>query len=503
MGRARYFLTALEDYTQMSEVVLLKQKSDAASALKAVIKRWEVQQHARVQRIRSDRGGEYTGGEMKAWAEEKGIAWDPTAPYSPQQNGAAERLNRTLLEKVRAMLREAQMADMWWGEALKTANYIRVRLPTNSLPNSITPFQLWYGRKPDLKHMRTFGCKAFVLLPKPKQPSSKVQPTSIEGKLVGYESGSKVVYRIARGDSKQVYLSTDVKFMEETAGESFGGKKVRFGTVSVLGSNAAPIAVEQSDSKEAGGVSAAAPNVAPVPRAEQAEEAEEAEHSTEEVEPAVERAQGEQDEEEAQRSAAQSDDEGDSAQRSNGQSSSQAGDESSSDDEEEAPPAPRRSARLAQPPAAPAPAARAPRPGAPAAATPRAQAPARAPSSGAPAAAPSSGELRASARAKQPSVMLRDHAAPVSKGSWQPYAAAAAPEPAEPPQTYEQAFSSPQAEFWKQAMDEEMSSLAEHGTWTLERTPSGVVPVGTRWIFAVKNQQGGVPRYKARLVAQG
>jgi len=99
--------------------------------------------------------------------------------------------------------------------------------------------------------------------------------------------------------------------------------------------------------------------------------------------------------------------------------------------------------------------------------------------------------------------MLRDHAAPVSKGSWQPYAAAAAPEPAEPPQTYEQAISRPQAEFWKQAMDEEMSSLAEHGTWTLERTPSGVVPVGTRWIFAVKNQQGGVPRYKARLVAQG
>eukprot|EP00967_Tisochrysis_lutea_P055380 scaffold69570_cov36-Tisochrysis_lutea.AAC.2 len=274
----------------MSEVMLLKQKSDAASALKAVIERWEVQQHARVQLIRFDRGGEYAGGEMQAWMTEKGIAWDPTAPYSPQQNGAAERLNCTLLEKVRAMLRDAQMSEMWWGEALKTANYIRVRLPTNSLPNSKTPFQIWYGRKPDLKHMHTFGCKTFVLLLKPKQPSSKVQPTSTQGRMVGYESGSKVVYKIALGNSKQICLSTDMKFMEDTAGESIGGKRVRFGTVSVLGSSEAPIAVEQSDSKGAGGVNAAgeaAPNVAPVPRAKQAEE----------VEPANERAQSKQDEE--------------------------------------------------------------------------------------------------------------------------------------------------------------------------------------------------------------
>jgi len=97
-------MTVIDDYTSWSEVMLMKHKSDTAAALKEVLKRWMVQQRSKVHKVRSDRGGEYVSGELQQWMKEEGIQWDPTAPYSPEQNGKAERLNRTLMEKVRTML---------------------------------------------------------------------------------------------------------------------------------------------------------------------------------------------------------------------------------------------------------------------------------------------------------------------------------------------------------------------------------------------------------------
>lgn len=73
-------------------------------------------------------------------------------PQSPQQNGIAERKNRTLVEATRSMLSHAKLPKMYWAEAVPTAAYIQNRLPTSVLKQE-TPYERWYEKRPDLSHM--------------------------------------------------------------------------------------------------------------------------------------------------------------------------------------------------------------------------------------------------------------------------------------------------------------------------------------------------------------
>ena len=84
----------------------------------------------KVKKIQSDRGGEYWNGEVKEFCAQKGIFHQKTNPYSSQENGVAERLNRTLMDKARAMLSESDLEEKWWGEAVLTANHVRNRTAT-------------------------------------------------------------------------------------------------------------------------------------------------------------------------------------------------------------------------------------------------------------------------------------------------------------------------------------------------------------------------------------
>ena len=111
--------------------------------------------------MRSNRGGEYYGrytdggqapGPFAKFLQEHGIVAHYTMPGSPDQNGVAERRNRTLMDMVRSMLSNSNLPTSLWTEALKTATYILNRVPTKSVPK--TPFELWKGWKPSLRHMR-------------------------------------------------------------------------------------------------------------------------------------------------------------------------------------------------------------------------------------------------------------------------------------------------------------------------------------------------------------
>jgi hypothetical protein len=84
-------------------------------------------------------------------------------PYTPQQNGVAERKNRTLLEMARCMEGKAP-SDKFLLEAVMCANYVLNRCPTKAL-RVITPYEAWNGRKPMVSHMRIFGCLAYALVP--------------------------------------------------------------------------------------------------------------------------------------------------------------------------------------------------------------------------------------------------------------------------------------------------------------------------------------------------
>jgi len=118
------------------------------------------------------------------------------------------------MEKVRAMLCDSKVHEKYWGEALSTANYLRLRLPaaeSGVSDTAATPYGRWKGEKPNITHIRTFGCQVFVL--KLQHQRSKLAPTSIEGIFVGYEPSYKVVYRVLIND--KVFRSTEVQFMEK------------------------------------------------------------------------------------------------------------------------------------------------------------------------------------------------------------------------------------------------------------------------------------------------
>ena len=125
--------------------------------------------------------------------KEHGTKMQTTAPDNPQSNGVAERMNRTLQERARAMMAEAELSAGGWGEAIRTTSYMRNRSEVRGLGNR-APQELWRGKVPNISHMREFGCKAYCHLFK-KYRKGKMSDTAWEGVLVRYGENA-VAYRV-------------------------------------------------------------------------------------------------------------------------------------------------------------------------------------------------------------------------------------------------------------------------------------------------------------------
>lgn len=102
----------------------------------------------KISKLRCDNGGEYIANSLISYCEQQGIQTHYTTPYTPQQNGHAERMNRTFTEKYLSMLLESNVEKELWNEAIRTAAYLINRLPTTVLTN--TPAEQWFGLKPDM-----------------------------------------------------------------------------------------------------------------------------------------------------------------------------------------------------------------------------------------------------------------------------------------------------------------------------------------------------------------
>ena len=129
-GRSKYVATFLDDNSKNSFVRILSSNSETTSAVCEVIRLRENQTGSRVRAIKTDKGSEYVNAELAQYLRFKGIVHQTTVSYNPEQKGAAERLNRTLMERARAMINDAGLPKELWAEAVNTANYIRSRSPT-------------------------------------------------------------------------------------------------------------------------------------------------------------------------------------------------------------------------------------------------------------------------------------------------------------------------------------------------------------------------------------
>lgn len=234
LGGSRYMATFLDDYTKLSVVRFIPNKSDVSSVVKNTLQQLETQGKATLRIVRTDRGSEYLNRTLDEYLTVKGIVHEKTAPYTPQQNGAAERLNRTLMEKARAMLQDARLPNELWAEALATANYIRNISPVRGKVK--TPWELFYGFKPDVERLRVFGSIAYAHVPKALR--NKLEPVSIKGTMVGYEPNSKA-YRILI-DNGRITVSRDVTFDESR----------KSGGTSIVGGDTAEISDLGSESED-------------------------------------------------------------------------------------------------------------------------------------------------------------------------------------------------------------------------------------------------------------
>ncbi|KAJ9505699.1 hypothetical protein QJQ45_021005 [Haematococcus lacustris] len=126
---SRYLATFLDEFTELSVVMPLRSKDQVPDCIITVIQQLETQSGSKCKDIRTNIGSEYVNKTVQAFCNSKGILQQHSAPYSPAQNGAAERLNRTIVEKLRNMLHAAHLPIDFWADAAKAANHVRCVLP--------------------------------------------------------------------------------------------------------------------------------------------------------------------------------------------------------------------------------------------------------------------------------------------------------------------------------------------------------------------------------------
>jgi hypothetical protein len=170
---------------------------------------------AMVKKIMSDNGSEIKNTEVEDYLDQEGIKHEFLAPYTPQQNGVAERKNRTLIESVRTMLDEYKTSDHFWAEAINMTCHAVNWLYLHRLLKK-TPYVLLTDNKPNLSYFRVFGSKCYVLLKRPK--SSKFAPRAYGSFMLGYDSNSHA-YRVFNMDSGCVEITCDAVFDETNSSQ--------------------------------------------------------------------------------------------------------------------------------------------------------------------------------------------------------------------------------------------------------------------------------------------
>ncbi|GJV00811.1 zinc finger, CCHC-type containing protein [Tanacetum coccineum] len=199
LGNKKYVITFIDDASRFCYVYLLHAKDEALDKFRIYKTEVELQQNDLVKTLRTDRGGEYYD---PVFFQSVGIIHETTAPYTPQQNGVAERKNRALKEMVNSMLSYSGLSEGFWGEAMLTACYLLNRVPNKR--NKTTPYELWYKKRPNLSYLRVWGCRAVVRLTDPKRKT--LGEKGIDCIFVGYAEHSKAYrfYVIEPNDSVSI-----------------------------------------------------------------------------------------------------------------------------------------------------------------------------------------------------------------------------------------------------------------------------------------------------------
>jgi transposase InsO family protein len=155
------FITFTDDYSRYGYIYPIKERNKVLDIFKIFKAEIKNQHNLKIKVVQSDRGGEYYGrhtpygqvpGPFARFLQKNGIVAQYSTPDEPQQNGVPERRNRTLMDMMRSMISYSDLPLSLWMDALKTVIHILNRVPSKAVPK--TPYELWTGREPSLKHLR-------------------------------------------------------------------------------------------------------------------------------------------------------------------------------------------------------------------------------------------------------------------------------------------------------------------------------------------------------------
>jgi ribonuclease HI len=245
LGGARYFLTFIDDYSKKVFVYFIKSKSEVFGKFMDFKNLTENQMNKKIKKLRTDNGTEYGSKDFEKELRQGGIIHELSCPYTPQQNGVAERINRTLVEKARCMMIDAGLPKRYWAEATSMAAFIYNATNTPQVKgiDSMTPDEKFYNVKTDISRMKIFGSKIMVHNPKRKKWDQK----AVKMIYVGPDPQSKG-YRCA-DEFGNIRISRDVKFLSDDRSID-QGREERSDVGGVTASGVTAIKEESNDSKK-------------------------------------------------------------------------------------------------------------------------------------------------------------------------------------------------------------------------------------------------------------
>lgn len=211
IGGKCYYISFTDDCTRETTIYLVCKKSEAFEKYKQYEASLLTQRNVKIKRLQSDRGGEYLSDEFKQHLAFHGTSHQLTVHDTPEENGVAECLNRTLVEHVRAMLLAAGPPKYLWGEAIMHATYLKNHTSTRALPMK-TPFEIVHGVKPNLSNLPCWGSQVYVKMENVPKLNAKAQSRH----WVGFSADS-IGHRIYWASKRTVTVERNVIFATDPA----------------------------------------------------------------------------------------------------------------------------------------------------------------------------------------------------------------------------------------------------------------------------------------------
>lgn len=211
IGGSKYALVFKDDFSCYRTVYFLKTKDNTVSLFEDYFNRIETQTGNKPKRIRSDNGKEEINADIDELCSIRGIIHELTCPFTPEQNGRAEREMRVLSEAVTTILIDSNLEKKFWAEAMAYAAFTLNRVGKSTI-NGKTPYEVFYSRDPfDVRFLRPFGCKVIIQIPKEKR--KKFDPRGESGIFLGYQPHTKG-YKVILDSDNTIRVSCNVQFLD-------------------------------------------------------------------------------------------------------------------------------------------------------------------------------------------------------------------------------------------------------------------------------------------------